>query len=74
MKAAFIVLAFAVALGACMKKDNPATQAAQDIKVMGEQRDKAQDAVKALEDSQQKAREAAVRSADDAAQESDAGR
>jgi hypothetical protein len=74
MKAAFIALVLAAALGACTKKDNPANQAAQDIKAMGEQRDKAQDAVKALEDSQQKARDATARNADDAAPEPDAAR
>lgn len=52
------------ALGACSKKDNPANQAAQDIKAMGEQRDKAQEAVKDFEASQQKAAEAAAKAAD----------
>lgn len=54
-----ILLSLAAALCACTKKDNPANQAAQDIKAMGAQRDKAQDAVKSLEESQQKARDAA---------------
>ena len=45
-------------LAACGKKD-PAGQAAQDIKAMGAQRDEAQDAVKALEESQQKQKEEA---------------
>jgi len=61
---AIAVLAIATALGACSKKDNPANQAAEDIKAMGEQRDKAQAAVKELEASQQKAAEAAAKAAD----------
>lgn len=59
MKAVIAILACATALGACTKKDNPANQAAQDIKGMGAQRDKAQDAIKSLEDSQRKASDAA---------------
>jgi outer membrane murein-binding lipoprotein Lpp len=46
------------ALGGCGKK-NPADQAAQDIKAMGEQRAKAEDTLKQLEESQNKAKEAA---------------
>jgi hypothetical protein len=64
MRTTIILLALAAALGACGKKDNPANQAAQDIKAMGEQRDKAQDAVKALEESQQKATDAANKAAE----------
>jgi hypothetical protein len=45
-------------LPACGKKA-PAEQTAQDIKAMGAQRDKTQDALKALEDSQKKQKEAA---------------
>jgi outer membrane murein-binding lipoprotein Lpp len=45
-------------LAACGKK-NPADQAAQDIKAMGAQRDKAQDAMKAMEEAQQKQKEEA---------------
>lgn len=59
MRTAIVLLTLTAALGACAKKDNPAAQPAQDIKAMGAQRDKAQDAVKAMEESQQKAREAA---------------
>ena len=46
----------ALALLAACGKQAPAGQAAQDIKAMGGQRDKAQDALKTLEDSQQKAK------------------
>lgn len=58
-----VALAMASALGACSKKDNSANLAAQDIKAMGEQRDKAQETVKELEASQQKAAEAAAKAA-----------
>jgi len=57
----FAVFAAIVALSllaACGKK-NPADQAAQDIKAMGAQRDKAQDAMKSLEEAQQKQKEEA---------------
>jgi Ni/Co efflux regulator RcnB len=63
MKALIIAMAVAAALVACTKK-NPADQAAQDIKAMGEQRDKARDSLKALEDSQKKAKEAAEKAAE----------
>lgn len=53
-----IAIAALALLAACGNK-NPADQAAQDIKAMGAQRDKAQDALKQMEDSQQKAKEAA---------------
>ena len=59
-----VALAVVTALGACSKKDNPANQAAQDIKAMGEQRDKAKEAVKEFEATQQKAAEAATKAAD----------
>ena len=45
-------------LAACGKK-NPADQAAQDIKAMGAQRDKAKDALKAAQEAQQKQRDEA---------------
>lgn len=66
MKVLTVIAALAVcaALGACTKKDNPANQAAQDIKAMGEQRDKAKEAVKEFEATQQKAAEAAGKAAD----------
>ena len=51
-------LAPLILLGACGQK-NPADQAAQDIKAMGEQRDKAKDAMKAMEEAQQKQKEEA---------------
>ena len=57
MERLIIVLALALLAG-CGKK-NPVDQAAQDIKAMGAQRDKAKDAVKELEESQRKAKEAA---------------
>ena len=53
-----IIIAALALLAACGKK-NPVDQAAQDIKAMGAQRDKARDAVKELEESQRKARDAA---------------
>ncbi|WP_342118649.1 hypothetical protein [Pseudoduganella sp. OTU4001] len=64
MRTTIILLSLAAALCACAKKDNPANQAAQDIRAMGAQRDKAQDAVKSLEDSQQKAASAAAKAAE----------
>lgn len=64
MKNTFVLLVLATALCACSKKENPANQAAQDIKAMGGQRDKAQDALKALEESRQKASDAAARAAE----------
>lgn len=59
-----VALAVATALGACSKKENPVNQAAQDIKAMGEQRDKAKEAVKEFEATQQKAAEAETKAAD----------
>jgi|GEM_PF-1183086 len=59
-----IIIAALAMLAACGKK-NPVDQTAQDIKAIGEQRDKAKDAVKAMEESQQKAREAADKAAGD---------
>ncbi len=61
-----IAIAALVLLAACGKQD-PAGQAAQDIKAMGAQRDKAKDTLKALEDSQQKAKDAADKAGDAAA-------
>ena len=57
MKTMIAICALAL-LGGCGDK-NPADQAAQDIKAMGAQRDKAKDTLKALEDAQQKEKEAA---------------
>ena len=57
MKTMIAICALALLAG-CGDK-NPADQAAQDIKAMGAQRDKAKDTLKALEDAQQKEKEAA---------------
>jgi predicted small lipoprotein YifL len=57
MKILGLMLVLALLAG-CGKK-NPADLAAQDIKAMGDQRAKAQDALKQLEESQNKAKEAA---------------
>ena len=54
-----VIAALALALLAACGNKNPAGQAAQDIKAMGAQRDKAKETLKALEDSQQKAKDAA---------------
>ncbi|SFF66969.1 hypothetical protein SAMN05518865_10354 [Duganella sp. CF458] len=56
--AIFAAIAALSLLAACGKK-NPADQAAQDIKAMGAQRDKAQDALKTMEQAQQKQKEEA---------------
>jgi len=66
MKRLIAIVVFTL-LAACGKK-NPVDQTAQDIKAMGAQRDKAKDAVKAMEESQQKAREAADKAAGDDSQ------
>lgn len=66
MRTLIAMLAVAAALGACGNK-NPADEAAKDIKAMGEQRDKTQDALKELEASQQKAKEAADKAGEEAA-------
>jgi predicted small lipoprotein YifL len=63
MKTMIAIAALAL-LAACGDK-NPADQAAQDIKAMGAQRDKAKDSLKALEDAQQKEKEAADKAGDD---------
>ncbi|MGO4380039.1 hypothetical protein [Pseudoduganella sp. RAF53_2] len=63
MKTAIMMLALALVAG-CGKK-NPADQASQDIKAMGAQRDKTKDALKELEDSQNKAKEAADKAGDE---------
>ena len=67
MKRLIAIAVLALLAAACGKK-NPADQAAQDIKAMGAQRDKAKDAIKALEDSQQKAREATDKATGDDSQ------
>jgi len=56
--AVFAAVAALSLLAACGKKA-PADQAAQDIKAMGAQRDKAQDAMKSMEEAQQKQKEEA---------------
>ncbi len=56
--AVFAAIAALSLLSACGKK-NPADQTAQDIKAMGAQRDKAQDAMKSLGEAQQKQKEEA---------------
>ena len=58
MKRLIAIAVLALLATACAKK-TPVDQAAQDIKAMGAQRDKARDAMKAIEESQQKAKEAA---------------
>ncbi|MTW09676.1 hypothetical protein GM658_03600 [Pseudoduganella eburnea] len=64
MKRVIAIAVLALLASACGKK-TPVDQAAQDIKAMGAQRNKAQDAMKAMEESQQKAKEAADKAADD---------
>jgi len=54
----FAAIAALSLLAACGKK-TPVDQAAQDIKAMGAQRDKAQDALKSMEEAQQKQKEEA---------------
>ncbi|KQV44631.1 MULTISPECIES: lipoprotein [unclassified Duganella] len=56
--AVFAAIAALSLLAACGRK-NPADQAAQDIKAMGAQRDKTQDALKKMEEAQQKQKEEA---------------
>ncbi len=62
MKRMIAIAVLALLATACGKK-TPVDQAAQDIKAMGAQRDKAKDAVKVMEESQQKAEEAANKAA-----------
>jgi len=62
MNRLMIVAMLALLATACSKK-TPVDQAAQDIKAMGAQRDKAKDAMKQMEESQQKAKEAADKAA-----------
>lgn len=62
MNRLMIVAVLALLASACGKK-TPVDQAAQDIKAMGAQRDKAKDAMKQMEESQQKAKEAADKAA-----------
>lgn len=48
-----------VLFAACGQKSNPAAEAAQDIKAMGEQRDKTKEVLKQLHEAQEQARKAA---------------